>query len=171
LKYLANSDRISPRELARQLRLSPARLAELVSEGHLPKGRIAEDGRRYYTQKDLDFIVREWRSQTTGRFLMYTLPLILVLITLSILTAVEITYKIEESRVPPTPTVPFGYGAPPPQVYDPGTPWPTPSEITIPDSLIEYYQLYQDQLREEERYFEFQRSELRGEERPLSEIN
>ncbi len=168
----AETNRISPRELAKQLKISPARLAELISEGYIPKGRIAEDGRRYYTQQDIDYIVRDWKSQTAGRFLMYTLPLILVTLTLTILTAVEISQKIEESRVEPTPTVPFGYGAPPPQVYDPEAAWPTPSERVIPEALAEYYQRYRAKLEEEERYSESRRRELRDdEERSLLWLN
>lgn len=161
-----NKSRITPRDLARHLKISSARFNDLVSDGQLPKGRIGEDGRRYYTQQDLDFIMREWKTQTTGRFLMYTLPLLLILVILTVLTVVEIRNKIEDSAVQPTPTVPSGYGALPAQYYESGTPLPTAPEEPIPSPLYSTIEEYRRQMREENLKRERQRSSSYREDLP-----
>ncbi|MGB3975975.1 MAG: helix-turn-helix domain-containing protein [bacterium] len=151
-------NRYTPLELAKRLKISTKRLNELVSDGQLPKGRIGEDGRRYYTQQDLDFILREWKTQTTGRFLMYTLPLIMIVVVLVVLTTIEIKNKIEVSKVEPTPTIPSGYGAPPPFLYQEDAEWPVETEAEIPSPLYQSIEDYRRQMQEEKSKREHQRS-------------
>lgn len=153
-------NRYTPIELARHLKISAKRLNELISDGQLPKGRIGEDGRRYYTQQDLDFILREWKTQTTGRFLMYTLPLLLILVVLAVLTTIEIRHKIAVSKVEPTPTVPSGYGAPPAILYQEDEVWPIETETEIPSPLYQTIEDYRRQVREENLKRERQRSTI-----------
>jgi len=156
----------TPMEVAKILKISMGRFSSLVSDGSLPKGRIGEDGKRYYTHRDVEFILREWKTQTTGRFLMYTLPLLVVLMFLIVLTAVEINEKIEESRVEPTATPPFGYGAPPPQYYGPGTPWPSPTPSETPTPIYEKLEDYRSEMQEKARNREAQRRARRRPDRP-----
>lgn len=147
-------NRLSPLQVAKLLKLSPAKFNELVTDGQLPKGRVGEDGRRYYTRQDVDFILREWKTQTTGRFLMYTLPLMLVIIFLLILTVVEIREKIDEMRVQPTPTVPFGFGAPPQAYYAPDVPIPTPTPTEISTPAYETIEKYREKVMQRNRELE-----------------
>jgi hypothetical protein len=108
------------------LGLSVAKFTEQVNEGNLPKGRIGEDGRRYYTDKDYDFLKREWRSKTTGRFLMFTLPVILVVLFLVLATFRELSnYVTSSDKEEGSPTIRPGYAVPPMEIWEPGTPWPT----------------------------------------------
>jgi len=163
--------KISPLELAKILKISPGKFAELVSDGQLPKGRIGEDGRRFYNKQDVDFIMREWKTQTTGRFLMYTLPLMLVLVLVLIMTIVEIKDMIEDRRVSPTPTVPFGFGAPPEQYYAPGTEWPTATPAEIPTAVYETIENYRQKIIEENRNRDQRQQVIHDEDRNLENIN
>lgn len=156
----------TPMEVARILNISMGRFTELVAEGSLPKGRIGEDGKRYYTNQDLGYMQREWKTQTTGRFLMYTLPLIAVLAIILVLTVVEVSDKIRESRVEPTPTAPFGFGAPPEQYYNPGTDWPTPTPSASPTPVYQDIETYRYQMQEQKRRREAQRQATRKMNRP-----
>lgn len=152
-------------EVSKVLKISMVRFTDLVTDGSLPKGRIGEDGRRYYTRKDVDFILREWKTQTTGRFLMYTLPLMLVLVFLLVMTIMEINDKIRERQMKPTPAPPSGYGAPPPQFYDPGTPWPTPTVSSSPTPKYTKVEDYRRDMQERNRQREMQRRSQRSRDR------
>ncbi|HPQ40758.1 MAG TPA: helix-turn-helix domain-containing protein [bacterium] len=156
----------TPMEVAKILKISMGRFTNMVADGSLPKGRIGDDGKRYYTQRDLDFMLREWKTQTTGRFLMYTLPLLVVLGFLLVLTIVEINEKIEESRVVPTATPPFGYGAPPPQYYGPGTPWPSATPSETPTPIYDALENYRNEMRQKSMDRELQRKVRRRPDRP-----
>ncbi len=129
----------------------------------MPKGRVGEDGKRFYTRQDVDFILREWQTQTTGRFLMYTLPLILVMGFLIILTIVEVRDKIDEMRVAPTPTVPWGFGAPPQIYYAPDQPVPTPSPVVLSTPVYESIEKYREQVKQMNSNREQGRSQPRDE--------
>ena len=119
---------------------------ELVSDGTLPKGRIGEDGKRYYTNKDLDFILREWKSKTTAKFLLYTLPLLLVSTLLILMIAKEISDTIREKNAQATPTPRIGY-ATKPKVWSPATPWPTNPPKPTAVYRRDYYRKYQRNRR------------------------
>ncbi len=105
--------RYTPMEIAKQIDVRISKFNELVSEGVLPKGRLGEDGRRYYTEQDLRFIQREWKNKTTVHFLFYTLPLVLVVVFLLLLTFREIGQTIEEYRTGVEPTQPSGFALQP----------------------------------------------------------
>ncbi|MBN1295621.1 hypothetical protein JXA80_02495 [bacterium] len=156
----------SPMDIAKILNLPMGRFSEMVTEGTLPRGRIGEDGKRYYTQQDLDFILREWKTQTTGRFLIYTLPLLIILGFLVVLTAVEINDKLQDNRVAPTPTPPYGYGAPPPQYYAPGTPWPSPTPSETPTPVYDKLENYRQEMRQRTQDREMQKRARRRPDQP-----
>ncbi|MBN1878748.1 helix-turn-helix domain-containing protein [bacterium] len=141
-----NKNRLSPQQVAKLLKLSPGKFTQLVAEGQLPKGRVGEDGRRFYTQQDVEFILREWKTQTTGRFLIYTLPLMLVIVFLLVLTIVEVREKIDELRISPTPTIPYGFGAPPQQYYAPDVPIPTPTPVVLSTPVYESIEKYREEM-------------------------
>ena len=127
-------------EVAQQLGIPVSKFNEKVSDGVLPKGRIGEDGRRYYTDKDLEFVRREWRSKTTVRFLLFTLPLILICLFFIIAAFHEISQHYSESKADVTPTPKPGFAAPPQNLWAPGTPWPTRPPIETPiDQTYGYY--------------------------------
>lgn len=127
-------------EVAQQLGIPISKFNEKVSEGVLPKGRVGEDGRRYYTDKDLEFIRREWKSKTTVRFLLFTFPLILICVFLIIAAFREISEHYTETQVNATPTPQTGFAAPPQNIWKPGTPWPTrPPVVTPVDQTYGYY--------------------------------
>ncbi len=122
---VSNKTRYTPLEVSQMLKISPAKFNQLVMENEIPKGRIGEDNRRYYTDQDVEFIVREWRSRTTAHFLMYTFPLILALIVLFLVTLREISQSIHDSSAA-TPTPRVGFGSMPRDLWVPGSPMPKP---------------------------------------------
>jgi len=133
--------RYTPMEVAQQIGIPISKFNEQVNEGNLPKGRIGEDGRRYYTDKDLAYIRREWHSKTTVRFLLFTLPLILVSLFIVIAAFHEISEHFSEVQSEATPSPKPGFAAQPPQeVWVPGTPWPTNPPLQTPaDQTYNYY--------------------------------
>ncbi len=125
-------NRYTPMEVARRLKVSTGKFMEEVAQGNMPKGRLGDDGRRYYTEKDLEFILREWHSKTTARFLTLTLPLILIITILAFATYKEISSQIDEMKTEAKATPKSGFAQPPFQLWAPGTPWPTQPEKPTP---------------------------------------
>jgi hypothetical protein len=117
--------RYTPMEVARKIGLSTGKFNEQVSQGSLPKGRMGDDGRRYYTDKDLEFILRDWKTKTTSRFFFVTLPLILVIVFIAIATFREISEHVSRMKAEADATPRPGFAAPPAPIWAPGTPWPT----------------------------------------------
>ena len=141
--------RYTPMEIARMLGISIAKFSELVNDGALPKGRIGEDGKRYYTDKDVAFIRREWTSKTKVKFLFFTLPLILagVLTIIAIFYEINQHYREQSSATQPTPRI--GYAAPPPELVNMTTPYPTPKPL--PTSAHRSYDQFRKYRRQSER--------------------
>jgi len=158
--------RYTPMEIAKILKISMGRFSTLVKEGSLPKGRIGDDGKRYYTDKDLDYILRKWKTQSTGRFLMYTLPLMLILVLLIVMTVIEVSDRIRERNLEPTPSPPTGFGAPPPQYFAPGTEWPSPTASSTPTPRYDKLENYRSNMLERNRKRDMQRRSIRRQNRP-----
>jgi len=136
-------NRYTPMEVAKQLGIPNSKFHQQISEGNLPKGRIGEDGRRYYTDKDVEFIRREWRSKTTAKFLLFTLPLVLICLLLIIAAFHEISDHFSEQAVQQTPTPQAGYATEPRIIWSKGTPWPTRPPMTTPkQQTYKYYRKY-----------------------------
>jgi len=125
-------------EAAKLLGVRITKFNEMVTDGVLPKGRLGEDSRRYYTEQDLRFMRREWKSKTTIHFMVYTLPIMLIVVFLILLTFREIGQSISEHRSQSAPTVPSGYGLQPqfPAGFDQATVIPQ-TRMTQPDNVTD----------------------------------
>ncbi len=132
--------RFTPMEVAQKLGISVKKFTEEVADGNLPKGRMGEDGRRYYTIRDIEFIERKWKSKTTVHFMMFTLPLILIAVIFILIISHQIGKSVAENEAVATPTIPVGYGAPPPLLFE-VTPEPTlpPRPTAPPKTLYDDY--------------------------------
>lgn len=139
--------RYTPMEVARVLGVSTAKFSSMVSDELLPKGRVGEDGRRYYTDQDIEFIRRAWKSKITGRFIMVTLPL--YFFAFVILAAGIFHFYRQSHREEQQPTIPRGYALAPTQIptADPILTTPTP-EPTKSERRIRYYDSQQPQYNQ-----------------------
>lgn len=147
--------RYTPMEVAQMLKISIGKFNEQVAEGVIPKGRLGEDGRRYYTDKDIEFIKREWRSKTTVRFFLFTFPLILVGTFIIIATFHEISQHISANNSTEEPTPQIGYAAPPPLVWSTkpsSSASPTESAPTPGQRMNDYYGQYRHHTAQQRRF-------------------
>ncbi|GEM_PF-5723848 len=132
--------RYTPMEVARILGISTAKFSAMVSDELLPKGRIGEDGKRYYTDQDIEFIQRAWKSKITGRFIMVTMPLILL--SLALVAAVLFHFISSDDGTGNEDTRPRGYALPPTPIptADPLLTTPTPEMTPRANRRINYYE-------------------------------